>query len=79
MLDITVVYEALGHRRASTRAYALLHVPKDQEVSLQTVVDDICAEAKRHGVGMLLPKRLTTMTLGRKSWRQSGTNLIPSG
>lgn len=54
MLDITVVYEALGHRRASTRAYALLHVPKDQEGSLQTVVDDICAEAKRHGVGIVV-------------------------
>ena len=26
MLDVTVVYEALGHRRASTRAYALLHI-----------------------------------------------------
>jgi hypothetical protein len=54
MLDITVVYEALGHRRASTRAYALLHVPEDQEESLQTIVDDICAEAKRHGVGIVV-------------------------
>jgi hypothetical protein len=54
MLDITVVYEALGHRRASTRAYALLHVPEDQEQSLQTIVDDICAEAKRHGVGIVV-------------------------
>jgi hypothetical protein len=54
MLDITVVYEALGHRRASTRAYALLHVPEDQEDSLRTVTDDICAEAKRHGVGIVI-------------------------
>jgi hypothetical protein len=25
-IDITIVYEALGHRRASTKAYALMHI-----------------------------------------------------
>jgi len=54
LLDITVVYEALGHRRASTRAYALLHIPEEEEKSLQAILEDICVEAKRHGVGIIV-------------------------
>jgi hypothetical protein len=54
MLDVTVVYEALGHRRAATRAYALIHIPDDQQEALQALIDDICIEAKRHGVGVVL-------------------------
>jgi len=53
-LDVTVVYEALGHRRASTRAYALIHIPDDQRTAIQPLLDDICIEAKRHGVGILV-------------------------
>lgn len=49
-----MVYEALGHRRASTRAYALLYVPDEQRTSFSTILDDIEAEAKRHGVGVLI-------------------------
>ena len=54
LLDVTVVYEALGHRRASTRAYALLHIPAEHAESLQAVLDDIEIEAKRHGVGVIV-------------------------
>jgi hypothetical protein len=52
-LDVTVVYEALAHRRAATRAYALLHVPAAHQTSLQEIVDEICLEAKRVGVGVI--------------------------
>lgn len=53
-LDVTVVYEALSHRRAATRAYALLHVPPGLELQLREVVDAICNEAKRFGVGVIV-------------------------
>jgi hypothetical protein len=53
-LDVTVVYEALGHRRAANRAYALLHVPEELKDSKETVIEEICSEAKRFGVGVLI-------------------------
>ncbi len=53
-LDVTVVYEALAHRRAATRSYALLHVPTSRQSDLQEIVDEICLEAKRVGVGVIV-------------------------
>ncbi len=53
-LDVTVVYEALAHRRAATRAYALLHIPSDRRPSFEEIVDEICLEAKRVGVGVIV-------------------------
>lgn len=54
VVDVTVVYEALGHRRASTRAYALIHVPEAKRAELETLLDEICLEAKRYGVGVMV-------------------------
>ena len=51
---MTVVYEALAHRRAATRAYVLLHVPAARQTELQDVVDEICLEAKRVGIGVIV-------------------------
>ena len=53
-LDVTVVYEALGHRRAATRSYALIYMPDDKQAELQTLVDEICVEAKRLGIGVVV-------------------------
>jgi hypothetical protein len=53
-LDVTVVYEALAHRRAATRAYALLHIPTDRRPALEEIVDEICLEAKRVGIGVIV-------------------------
>lgn len=53
-LDVTVVYEALAHRRAATRAYTLLHVPDDRKAGLEEVLDEIVLEAKRVGVGVIV-------------------------
>lgn len=52
-IDITVVYEALAHRRSATRAYALLHVPTDQKEVLEPLVEAIRTEAERHGIGVI--------------------------
>lgn len=50
-IDVTVVYEALGHRRSATHAYALLHVPDGNgEPELEVVF----SEARRHGVGIIV-------------------------
>ena len=51
-LDVTVVYETLS--RAATRSYAVLHVPAASQAALQEVVDEICLEAKRVGIGVLV-------------------------
>lgn len=53
-IDITVVYEALAHRRAASRAYALLHVPEDKKGLLEEVIAEICSQAKQFGVGVIL-------------------------
>ena len=53
-LDVTVVYEALAHRRAATRAYALMHIPEERKASLEQVLDEIVREAKRLGVGVIV-------------------------
>lgn len=53
-LDVTVVYEALAHRRAATRSYALVHIPAHKQAELRTVLDEVASEAKRFGVGLLV-------------------------
>ena len=53
-IDITVVYEALAHRRAATRAFALLHVPDDKKDALEPVITEICSQAKQFGVGVII-------------------------
>lgn len=53
-IDVTVIYEALGHRRASTRAYALLHIPEADRAELEAVLEEIALEAKRFGIGLVV-------------------------
>ncbi len=53
-LDVTVIYEALAHRRAATRAYALVYIPDDKLESMQVVLDEVTSEAKRFGVGLIV-------------------------
>jgi len=54
VLDVTVIYEALGHRRSATRSYALIHVPVSERDGIQPLLDDIALEAKRHGIGVIV-------------------------
>ena len=56
-VDVASVYEALAHRRASTRAYVVLHVPEDRERDITAAVDATCEEAKRHGIGVIIATR----------------------
>ena len=55
-LDVTAVFEALAHRRASTRSYAAFHTPdyKDDGDPREKQIGIICAEAKKHGIGVIL-------------------------
>jgi hypothetical protein len=53
-LDVTSVYEALAHLRSATRSYVLAHVPTERAKQLEGHIDDICAEAKKHGVGVVI-------------------------
>jgi len=53
-LDVTVIYEALAHRRAATRSYALVHIPDHKQRELEAVLDEVASEAKRYGVGLLV-------------------------
>lgn len=53
-IDITVVYEALGHRRAATKAYALMHIPETRRTELEATLEEICLEAKRFGIGIIV-------------------------
>jgi len=51
--DVTCVYEALAHRRAATKSYVLLHVPQVRKEDLDVLLVEVCAESKRHGIGVL--------------------------
>jgi hypothetical protein len=53
-LDVTVVYEALGHRRAANRAYALIHLPDENKEEFESALDEVCSEAKKFGVGVII-------------------------
>lgn len=53
-IDVRAVYEALAHRRASTQAYVWLHVPEAERSERDQVLDAITAEAKRHGLGVIV-------------------------
>ena len=53
-IDVTAIYEALAHRRAAHRAYALLHVPHERKEQLEALVLEVAAEAKRHGIGLIV-------------------------
>lgn len=53
-LDVTSVYEALAHRRAANRAYLLVRIPEEMLVAPNELLDSVCAEAKQHGVGVIV-------------------------
>ena len=55
-LDVTAVYEALAHHRASTRSYVLAHIPNvllngDNNTQSVKRIDE---EARRHGIGFIV-------------------------
>jgi hypothetical protein len=52
--DVTVVYEALGHRRAATRSYVLIYLPDDKRTQFQNLLDEICLVSKQHGIGVFI-------------------------
>jgi hypothetical protein len=38
-VDVTAIYEALGHRRAASRAYALVHIPENRQQELVPLME----------------------------------------
>jgi hypothetical protein len=54
--DVTVVYEALAHRRAATRSYVWLHVPEKDLGSdgVEERLAVVVAEAKQHDIGVIV-------------------------
>jgi hypothetical protein len=52
-INIQEVYEALAHRRTSTRAYVVLHVPINSATALTSSIADVAAVARGHGVGLV--------------------------
>ncbi len=55
-IDVAAVYEALAHRRAATRSYVIFHVPENRrdDQSIKEALEQICDEAERHGVGVIV-------------------------
>jgi hypothetical protein len=52
-ISVQAVYEALAHRRASTHAYVVLHVPQDLADTLSDEVLEVRDAARPHGVGVI--------------------------
>jgi hypothetical protein len=55
--DVASVYEALAHRRASTRAYVMAHIPHERREDYESVLEAICEEAKKFGVGVAVAEQ----------------------
>lgn len=53
-VDVTAIYEALAHRRASTKSYVVCHVPDQKLPDLEGALDDMASEARRHGIGFIV-------------------------
>ena len=53
-IDVTAVYEALSHRRRATRSYVLLHIPDDELDERKPVLTDMCEEASKLGIGVIV-------------------------
>jgi hypothetical protein len=52
--NVTAVYEALAHRRAATRSWVLLYVTQPDLRAYEDEIEDVQAEAKRHGIGLIV-------------------------
>ena len=52
-MNVAGVYEALAHRRSTTRSYLAVHVPKSLDDQSQKNLELICEEASRHDVGVV--------------------------
>ena len=53
-VSLTAVYEALSHRRAATKSHVLLHVPNDRLLERDPLLAEICEEASKHGIGVIV-------------------------
>lgn len=53
-VTITAVYEALAHRRSATRSFVIYHIPEEQLEKLENELEEICVEAKRQGIGIIV-------------------------
>jgi len=52
-IGVQAVYEALAHRRAATHSYVLLHVPAEEAVALESLIEDVIELARSHGIGVV--------------------------
>ncbi|MDP5227174.1 MULTISPECIES: hypothetical protein [Arthrobacter] len=52
-IDVQAVYEALAHRRSSTHAYVLLHIPQEEVTVLEDSVRNVRLVARSHGIGVI--------------------------
>ena len=52
-VDVVAVFEALGHRRASTHSYVLLELPAAVAKAEAKKVQRIADVAREHGVGVI--------------------------
>jgi len=53
-IEVTAVYEALAHRRASTRSYVWMHIPDESREAVNDSLSAVVTEAKRYGIGVII-------------------------
>lgn len=53
-LDVTVVYQALAHRRAAHYSYVLACVPDSECATLGSLLERMIGDAGEHGVGFIV-------------------------
>lgn len=53
-LDVSAVYEALGHRRSVHKSYVLAWIPEEKEESMGDALNLVEEEAIRHGIGLIV-------------------------
>jgi hypothetical protein len=71
-VDIAAVYEALAHRRASTRAWVFFYIPPHLEVATKNQVFEVCSVAGESGIGVVTfgdPRNTTTWRVKQRPIR----------
>lgn len=53
-IDVAAVYEAIAHRRASTRAFVIAHIPENKKSQYEPIIEALVDEAKKFGVGVII-------------------------
>lgn len=67
-LIVVVIYEALAHRCAAIRSYALVYIPEEQQEEQFDLVEEVASEASCHGIDIILAEVTRRILIHGTNW-----------